>query len=280
MGIVFPWASRILFVIPGLDINVYTYGTFLALNFLVCWIFAEMDIRRKKLTVDSATTILIALTFGTFFSKFAMVLVNGSFAYSDILTAGLSFQGGVVGASAGLLLYIWYSKCRVAPVVDSFTSILPVGHAIGKLGCFFSADGCYGMETDVPWGMSFPNGSLPTRKFVHPAPIYEFVMSGLIFIYLWRRRLTLKREFDNAVRMLILLSGSRVLVEFVREHPKSDYYDIGLSIYQLWALCGCVAGIIICIILNVFKIFGEPADVKELRLAAEAGKNAEKKKVQ
>src|SRR5260370_26932490 len=61
-----------------------------------------------------------------------------------------------------------------------------LGYAIGRIGCLVSGDGDYGIPTSLPWGMSFPNGLVPTTERVHPTPIYEFLVGLVIFVYLWK----------------------------------------------------------------------------------------------
>src|SRR5205823_1740596 len=56
----------------------------------------------------------------------------------------------------------------------------------GRIGCFLSGDGDYGIPTSLPWGMSFPNGVVPTTERVHPTPLYEFAAWMLIAYVLWR----------------------------------------------------------------------------------------------
>jgi phosphatidylglycerol:prolipoprotein diacylglycerol transferase len=61
-----------------------------------------------------------------------------------------------------------------------------VGYAIGRIGCLLSGDGDYGVPTTLPWGMSFPNGVVPTTEHVHPTPLYEFFIWLVIAAILWR----------------------------------------------------------------------------------------------
>ena len=55
-----------------------------------------------------------------------------------------------------------------------------------RLGCLLSGDGDYGVPTTLPWGMSFPNGIVPTMERVHPTPVYEFIAGVIIAAFLWR----------------------------------------------------------------------------------------------
>jgi len=276
MGIVFPYTTNVLGTVPGLGFTVYTYGLFLAGAFGLPLLLMETDYKRKKIKADATTTAMVALVCSLIMSKLAVVVFEGSSASLADFSTGHSFQGGVVGAVAGMVIYALIIGQDLCPYLDSGAAVTPLGHVVGKMGCFFSADGCYGIRTKMPWGMSFPNknGLVPTKNFVHPVPLYEATLSFLIFVFLWRRRARLERNFDNCWGMIILLSGSRVFIEGVRHHEVGWY---GLSMYQLWAVCGTLFGIVGLAISRYFQLFDVPKETKE-RLEAENAAGKEKKK--
>src|SRR5687768_17972430 len=49
-----------------------------------------------------------------------------------------------------------------------------------RSGCQLSGDGDYGIASDVPWAMAYPDGTVPTTEEVHPTPMYETLAMGLI----------------------------------------------------------------------------------------------------
>ena len=111
-----------------------------------------------------------------------------------------------------------------------------MGLAIGRIGCQLSGDGDYGVPTNLPWGMSYPDGVVPTTERVHPAPVYEMLACFAIFAYLWRRRLRNPPTGDLFGRYLILSAIVRFLIEFVRRNPD---WLVGLTTAQ-WMSIGCV----------------------------------------
>ena len=42
--------------------------------------------------------------------------------------------------------------------------------------------------SDLPWAMSYPDGTVPTDEQVHPTPVYETLAMGLIAWLLWQWR--------------------------------------------------------------------------------------------
>ena len=69
-------------------------------------------------------------------------------------------------------------KFSFARVADYFGVALPLGHAIGRLGCL-AAGCCYGRHTALPWGISLAGD--PSR---HPTQVYEslacFAIAGIV----------------------------------------------------------------------------------------------------
>ena len=113
---------------------------------------------------------------------------------------------------------------KVLMMLDVASPAAALGYGIGRIGCLISGDGDYGIPTSLPWGMSFPNGLVPTTQRVHPTPIYELLAALLIAHILWRigpRILRRERPDGRVFACYLMLSGlARFLVEFIRLNPK------------------------------------------------------------
>jgi phosphatidylglycerol---prolipoprotein diacylglyceryl transferase len=99
---------------------------------------------------------------------------------------GFAWFGGLL---AGFAAFVWVGRRQKIPlltVLDAGSPAAALGYGIGRIGCLLSGDGDYGIPTSLPWGMSFPNGLVPTTDRVHPTPIYEFVVACSIAWVLWR----------------------------------------------------------------------------------------------
>jgi phosphatidylglycerol:prolipoprotein diacylglycerol transferase len=161
--------------------------------------------------------------------------------------AGFAWFGGLL---AGIAVLMWQgrqAKTGGVGMLDLAAPAVSVGYGVGRLGCLISGDGDYGIPTSLPWGMSFPNGLVPTTQRVHPTPIYELFVALLIAAYLWRRGA--KSEGGLPVGQLtgeyLVLSGvARFLVEFIRINPRIYW---GMSNAQVASLGSVVAGLLLMV---------------------------------
>src|SRR2546427_2120691 len=157
---------------------------------------------------------------------------------------GFAWFGGLLGGFVALVYLARHFKIPTLIFMDLCSPAAAVGYAIGRIGCLLSGDGDYGVPTALPWGMSFPNGVVPTTERVHPTPIYEFLIWMLIAVMLWQiGKKTLSRGGAPGrvfCGYLILTGIARFLIEFIRINPKSFF---GMSNAQTASLVSIILGI-------------------------------------
>jgi phosphatidylglycerol:prolipoprotein diacylglycerol transferase len=156
---------------------------------------------------------------------------------------GFAWFGGFLGGFVALLFLARRLKIPVLEFTDICSPAACVGYAIGRIGCLLSGDGDYGMPTSLPWGMSFPNGVVPTAQRVHPTPLYEFFLWLVIAAMLWRMGAKYLREpmaKGEIFCMYLILTGmARFLIEFIRINPRSFF---GMSNAQTASLVSIALG--------------------------------------
>lgn len=157
--------------------------------------------------------------------------------------AGMVFYGGLIGGTITVSLYIRKHKLDWPVVADWMAPYLALCHAIGRIGCLLVGDD-YGLPTNLPWGIAFPNGLPPVHVPVHPTQIYEFIAYFFSFIYLYSIRFKMSFNGSQISKYLVLIGISRFLIEFIRVNPK---YVIGLSGAQIISLLMVFIGTIILI---------------------------------
>jgi phosphatidylglycerol:prolipoprotein diacylglycerol transferase len=161
---------------------------------------------------------------------------------------GFAWFGGLL---AGFAAFVWVGRRQRIPLLtllDAGSPAAALGYGIGRIGCFLSGDGDYGVPTSLPWGMSFPNGLVPTTERVHPTPIYELLVACAIAWFLWRmydrRRSAAGKTIappGTIFAVYLVLTGlARFLVEFIRINPRSF---LGMSNAQTASIVSIIVGI-------------------------------------
>ena len=86
------------------------------------------------------------------------------------------FYGGAIGGALAVMAYAKHRGFLDYRLFDMGAPALAIGYAVGRLGCQLAGDGDYGIPSDLPWAMAYPDGTVPTTDEVHPTPIYEFLV--------------------------------------------------------------------------------------------------------
>ena len=222
-----------------------TFGLMLWLAAVVAAVVVDRNFRRSKIDADAIGMVAIAVVAGIIGAKVWHVLdtpsefrLEGWRVLYD--TAGFAWYGGLVLGIGALVFQGWRAKIGGLRILDLAAPAAAAGYGIGRIGCFLSGDGCYGIPTSLPWGMAFPHGIDPIYVRVHPTPLYEMAAGLLIGAWLyWRGG---KPHATGAILgWYLLLTGlARFLVEFIRRNPKVLW---GLSNAQLASAGAAVAGV-------------------------------------
>lgn len=157
---------------------------------------------------------------------------------------GFVFFGGAITAIGALLYYLKKKNLPVLQTADFYIVALPLGHAIGRIGCFL-AGCCHGKPTDLPWGVAFTDPhSLVAHEYLgihlHPTQLYEVALNLLLFLILQH---LYKKPHRNGTVLVAYMMGYACLRFFV-EFFRGDYrggFLLGLSPSQLIALCTAAA---------------------------------------
>ena len=166
--------------IGGLSIPlaVHSYGFFLGTAILTAVILFRRELKRRSMDPEiSDALFLAAVAGGLIGAKLNYLFKSGNFSADAFFSgSGLVWHGGFIGGAAGVLLLLRLKKRPILPTIDALGPTLLLGYAIARIGCFLAGDGDYGPPTDLPWGMAFPDGIVPTTVPVHPTPLYEMAM--------------------------------------------------------------------------------------------------------
>ena len=211
----------------------YTYGVLVATGVLLGLWYARRQAPRAGLDPDRIWNLGIYMVLAALFLAKAWLVFGAWDYYSahpreifSITTfqSGGIFYGGVVGAILTIVLYTYFQKMPFLSVLDTFAAALPLGHALGRLGCF-AAGCCYGKPTSHLWGVTFrdPSAALlagtPLGVRLHPTQLYEAgaEFSNFIFLVWLGNRQRFKGQMLGAY--FILYGVERGTIEFFRGDP-------------------------------------------------------------
>jgi phosphatidylglycerol:prolipoprotein diacylglycerol transferase len=180
------------------------------------------------------------------------------FAWAKFWAGGLTYYGGLLGAGGAAWFLLKRDSFPFWKAADMAGFAVPLGLAFGRMGCLL-AGCCFGAQTDLPWGISFPPRSpaseaqfkahdLASMRMwsnpVHPTQIYESAASLAIaaFCLLVVHR---RKRYDGQVfaAFLVLYAIARFLLEVLRRDDRGG--AAGLSTSQLIGIALIGAGLAI-----------------------------------
>lgn len=221
-------------------ITIHTYGVMVAIGFLLGVSLALRQARREGIDPGRISDLSFYLLLsGIIGSRIFYILLNPDpylkdpIAILKIWEGGLIFYGGLIFAVVTGVIYIKRHRLPFWQIADIFAPSIAIGHAIGKLGCFF-AGCCHGRPAQLPWAVTFndPNSLAPLGIPLHPTQLYESLGNFIIFFILLilRKRQTFKGELFWT--FVVLYSILRFFMDFFRGDSAKDILTPGLSIAQ------------------------------------------------
>jgi phosphatidylglycerol---prolipoprotein diacylglyceryl transferase len=222
---------------PAVPLSAVLYGWMMLAGVIVSILLWAPRMRADNRLV---TLYLMALAGAFLGAKLVYLAAEG---WMHIGTAGMWMHlvtgKSIIGALLGGYLAVELTKRGIgytAVTGDLFAAVVPIGVAIGRVGCWF-AGCCLGRETEPHWW---------TLDDVHgisrwPSVPMEFafnLLAALAFTLMRRRGLLPGQHFHL---YLIAYGGFRFLHEFMRDTPR---VVAGLSGYQLAAVLVMVVGIV------------------------------------
>jgi len=229
----------VLFELGPFEAN--SWGLMVAVALLLAGVVLRSELERLAHRGETAYTLVLGAAIGGLIGARLYWLAEHAGEASLLESfsgAGFTWYGGVLGGAGAVLLVARVRQVPLTALLGASAPALALGYAVGRIACQLAGDGTYGVASDLPWAMSYPNGEVPTTDRVHPTPVYETLASLLIFWALWR----LRRQWEplRLFSAYLLLAGAeRFLVELIR---RNDEVLLGLTQPQLFGAATVLAG--------------------------------------
>ena len=211
-----------------------SYSVFFLFAWIVGGVVYFREFRRLGWALEEMLMVMGGCIIGAVFGSY---LFNAIFlGWEEVPKIISTFEFGgktVLGGIAGGFLGVEIAKKKIGypySTGDAFALAIPLGHAIGRVGCLLGGC-CYGTVCELPWAISYPEGSflhllqvsqgiIPESAIrslaVHPTPIYEIVFNLGLFAFFYTKRGTYKVQ-GSMFRLYLATYGSfRLLEEFIR----------------------------------------------------------------
>ena len=168
----------------------------------------------------------------------------------NLSQGGIVLYGALLGGAAGYFSFCYIKRIRPLGLADVIIPSVFVGIGFGRIGCFLNGC-CFGRQTSLPWGVSFPSdsaafGALVSKGLIqdnaactpplHPTQIYSsidgFVIALITSWYFWRRR----RNGEVFALALVIYPITRFCMELLRA-DEGGQFGTALTISQ-WISIG------------------------------------------
>ena len=229
----------ILFVIPKLfeihfhgetyvigNFPIRMYGLMIGTGFLLGIYLASRRAKKEGLNPDSILDLGVYLLFAAIIGSRVLYVLTAWQEFTAnpldmfaIWKGGLVFYGGVLAA---VPTGIWYVRKHSLPVwktADILAPYIALGHAFGRLGCFF-AGCCYGAPCSGPVCITFsdPHSLAPLGVPLFPTQLMESGGEFIVFALL----LVLRRYKKSDGQLFWLYIAFYAVLRFTLEFFRGD----------------------------------------------------------
>ncbi|QDV35200.1 prolipoprotein diacylglyceryl transferase [Tautonia plasticadhaerens] len=252
---------QVLYEIPGTGIRIHGFGLMLFLAFLAAMNLSAYLARRSRVDPNDVFDLALWLIVGGLVGARLFYVVQHRESVDSPLDAFKVWEGGIVlygsglGAAAAFLLFWRRRRFPFAPMLDVAAPAVALGVALGRIGCFLNGC-CYGDTCDLPWAVSFPQGTLPWMDQVrsglidqaalrslpvHPTQLYSaldgLILAGLLLAYYPLRR----RDGEVMALLAVTYPITRFLIEQLRDDEGAVF--LGMTISQNGSLLLMLLGL-------------------------------------
>ncbi len=270
-------ADPVLFSLGSLQVR--WYGLFWALGFLFGYLIMRKIYRREKMTDDSLDKLLIyMLVFTVVGARLGHCLFYEPDYYLSrpieilkIWEGGLASHGGAIGILIGLFIYARKEKKPYIWILDRIVIAVCLVGALIRCGNVMNHE-IYGTPTSLPWGFVFMRGQeqfcgtfdnytpctswgdcCPPSEWLpcHPTGLYEaffcLVAMGILLWMYYKRDLGNRQPGVMFSVFLIIIFGSRIAIEFLKNVQVDFENDMLFDMGQWLSVPFVIAGIVIWI---------------------------------
>jgi len=233
-------------------VTIYTYGVFVFLGVIASYLICKNQADKEGISGKIFSHIFFwTLVWGFLGARVVYILVEWRWFLSNPLSvilsrSGFVFYGGIISGILTLLILAKKYKINFLRVADIVALGIPLGHALGRIGCFCYGC-CYGKPTDSSWGILFP---LESPAGLLGAKVIPTQLISALFLFLIFFLLLIFKKYKRFDGQILLSYGIyygifRFIIEFYRGDLRGEIFSLSTS--QFAAL--------VSIIISIFFFF-------------------------
>lgn len=224
-------------MLPVLQIGKFKIMTFpciLLLAFFVCliaMIFIEKYQYEYLISVQRMfLSVLVMSGIGGKTLYLISMLCQGEKEYLHLIN-GFVFYGGLIGAFIGIVMWCKKHHKNILIYTDIFVSVLPLGQAVGRIGCYFNGC-CYGKNYNGILAVEYIIEGKKCKVF----PTW-FIEAGVcLMIYVAMHFINKEMEGLKTAIYIMVYAVSRFIIEFYRGDEIRGIWGY-VSTSQIVSLC-------------------------------------------
>lgn len=174
------------------DFQIPSYGLMMTIGFFLCGSICLIKAKRIGVGIDEMIIVIVTslgmalLGAGALYiivsykvEELIDMVISGNFSF--LKKGGLVFYGGLCGGVIGAFIALKWQKIDVQNIEECIVPVIPLGHAVGRIGCLF-AGCCHGMEYYGVFAVK--NLLVSSEKTYFPIQGVEAILNLGLFIYL------------------------------------------------------------------------------------------------
>jgi len=248
----------------AIEFNLFSNGyiIFSVFGIILYFVFTFKEFQTKRIKSPYSYMIIITISFiaGIFSARLVNIIkdiIIYGIDFEKIVTGGIAYIGSLYGFFFTFILLLKLRNLKVFPILDIATVFIPLGHAFGRIGCFY-AGCCFGKPTSLAIGVKYPYHSIPynyqlkhnlisedavSTLSIFPVQLFEASFELIIFFMILHIYKKWKLNGMIVISYLVLYSVMRFFLEFFRgdDHLRGVLGWFSTSQYL------CILLILICI---------------------------------
>ena len=219
-----------------------SYGLCIAVAVLLAAYLAILRVRGSRIKAEDII-IVMAVTIGCGLAGAKILYLLVTYSVPEIIEAvrrgefeilvggGLVFYGGVIAGFGGFYLGCRIAGCRMAELEDAAVPVLPLAHAIGRIGCFL-AGCCYGLPYEGPFAVYYPHHlfGLSLDQGCFPVQPLEAFLNILLCLWLYAESRKPHRPYFLFLRYVVVYAVIRTLDRVLRgDVARGSYWELSTS---------------------------------------------------